>query len=169
VTRQAARTVAIPHCPLWSCHSRSVNRAALSMKEIGAGFRNCGGSRPAAAEMPLRRVAWRPRCANRPPRRTTPPLGPIGCRSAAVQQAWPPCWPRFTRIRLPGPDRIPTIPPPQTGWANVHSEMSVNRIVKTTYSLDGGSPFLKDQYVETSLHPYLCTTRLALESAVNRW
>jgi hypothetical protein len=33
--------------------------------------------------------------------------------------------------------------------------MSVNRIVKTTYSLDGGSPFLKDQYVETSQHPYL--------------
>ena len=31
--------------------------------------------------------------------------------------------------------------------------MSVNRIAKTTYSLDGGSPFFKDQYVETSLHP----------------
>src|SRR3990172_8837719 len=33
--------------------------------------------------------------------------------------------------------------------------MSVNRIVKTTYSLDGGSPFFQDQYVETSLHPSL--------------
>ena len=36
--------------------------------------------------------------------------------------------------------------------------MSVNRIKNTTYSMDGGSPFLKDQYVETSLHPYLPAT-----------
>jgi len=31
--------------------------------------------------------------------------------------------------------------------------MPVNRITQTTYSLDGASPFLQDQYVETSLHP----------------
>ena len=31
--------------------------------------------------------------------------------------------------------------------------MSVKRVLKTTYSLDEGSPFFKDQYVETNLHP----------------
>ena len=33
--------------------------------------------------------------------------------------------------------------------------MPVNRITQTTYSLDEGSPFLKYQYVETSLHPLI--------------
>jgi hypothetical protein len=39
--------------------------------------------------------------------------------------------------------------------------MSVSCFRKTTYSLNGGSPFLKDQYVETSQHPLQDVARIA--------
>jgi len=46
--------------------------------------------------------------------------------------------------------------------------MSVNRIHNAIYSLYGGSPLLKDQYVETSLHPKQLSARSWLKGHSKR-